>query len=95
MTPRDAARILNLVHPVTEAAVVRAAFAVTVRANHPDTADPLRPAWAQDPIMDRLKKARDVLLAEIAARPDPYCPACRGSGWVAEGFRKMRCPRGC
>jgi hypothetical protein len=96
MTPTAAARILSLVHPVTERQVVRAAFAIAVRMCHPDHGLSTWPASrGPPPSMEDLKKARDVLLAEIEARARPDCPDCRGSGWVAEGFKKMRCRRGC
>lgn len=67
---------------------VRKAFAAKVKRHHPDGGSV---AAAAVP-MGRLKKARDVLLANATTD----CPDCKGTGWVsAGGFKQVRCRRGC
>lgn len=97
MTRDEAAAILGLqlvpypANPWT-AESIRAAFAAAVKAQHPDTADPRQ---MTGPSIGTLKKARGVLLAAADISIPTECVTCRGSGWVASGFKQERCPRGC
>jgi len=93
MTRQEAAELLDLGHalPAPTAEMVRARFAAKVKGLHPDS---MKLGEKLTDAADRiraLKAARDVLLANAPTD----CPNCRGSGWVAEGFRKLRCPKGC
>lgn len=76
---------------------VRAAFREAVKANHPDSWD--EAIEVRNPIrMDKLKEARDVMLASLGnaqEQPAGACPVCRGSGYQAIGMRKVPCVRGC
>lgn len=93
MTRDEAAAVLGC--PVdSSAGDVRKAFAVKVKATHPD----LTAKSSDSPFFDSLvtlaglKKARDVLLANAPTD----CPDCKGTGWVsAGGFKQVRCRRGC
>lgn len=82
MTREEAEKLLG-VPPGSRVDAVRAAYADAVKAAHPDHGGTGN--------LGPLKTARDVLLE--TATTD--CPRCHGSGWVAVGFRKERCPRGC
>jgi len=75
------------------ASEVREAFARQVKRHHPDGRAMTVDMGGQKS-MATLKEAREVLLS-CAPLPVTDCPACRGSGWVATGFKQERCPRGC
>ena len=66
---------------------VRAAFARTVRAAHPDTAGT---APACGPAMSEIKLARDMLLFNLASR-NKTCPLCDGHGTVRGRVGRKQC----
>ena len=98
MTREEALKILDLGHalPFPTAEMIRARFSAKVKAAHPDGGMlPSGGAREAGFRIKELKQARDVLLAAVDSTKPTDCVTCRGSGWVAVGFRQERCPRGC